>query len=67
MKNIITPNHEIQPRSRLYIWISISPDAPRADIGANLAQRPQPETFPNNKPDVWLTVHRNSVWIRKTN
>jgi len=19
------------------------------------------------KPDVWLTVHRNSVWIRKTN
>jgi hypothetical protein len=21
----------------------------------------------NNKSDVWLTVHRNSVWIRKTN
>ena len=20
-----------------------------------------------NKSDVWLTVHRNSVWIRKTN
>ena len=19
------------------------------------------------EPDVWLTVHRNSVWIRKTN
>ena len=28
-------------------------------------------TFPKHKPakesDVWLTVHRNSVWIRKTN
>ena len=22
---------------------------------------------PNNVSDVWLTVHRNSVWIRKTN
>jgi len=21
----------------------------------------------NSKSDVWLTVHRNSVWIRKTN
>ena len=21
----------------------------------------------NDKSDVWLTVHRNSVWIRKTN
>jgi hypothetical protein len=21
----------------------------------------------NNRSDVWLTVHRNSVWIRKTN
>ena len=21
----------------------------------------------NGKSDVWLTVHRNSVWIRKTN
>ena len=21
----------------------------------------------HNYPDVWLTVHRNSVWIRKTN
>jgi len=23
--------------------------------------------FPSIKSDVWLTVHRNSVWIRRTN
>jgi len=35
------------------------------------AQTPQsPKAFQNCdsfKSDVWLTVHRNSVWIRKTN
>ena len=25
------------------------------------------DQFLFNKSDVWLTVHRNSVWIRKTN
>ena len=24
-------------------------------------------TYVEDKSDVWLTVHRNSVWIRKTN
>ena len=25
------------------------------------------ENYMERKSDVWLTVHRNSVWIRKTN
>ena len=27
----------------------------------------KPQTKQFDKSDVWLTVHRNSVWIRKTN
>jgi len=46
--NLITPNHDILSCSRHYTLISIFPDAPRADIGSNLVQRPQPETIPNN-------------------
>ena len=39
------------------------------DIRRNLIRtmRDNADRVTQSKSDVWLTVHRNSVWIRKTN
>jgi hypothetical protein len=57
---IISPNHGILPCSLLYTLISIFPDAPRADIGPKLLQRPQPVTIPNNNFHIINTSRRSS-------
>jgi len=36
-------------------------------IGGQIGPRSSLGTVKNENADVWLTVHRNSVWIRKTN
>jgi len=46
-----------------------SPDS--VFVNSNYVKRAAAQNKPNSllkyKSDVWLTVHRNSVWIRKTN
>jgi len=62
------------------VWLSVPPDWPFHTVlyGVDVSVRWNRLTTPGHSskyverpiilyPDLWLTVHRNSVWIRKTN
>jgi len=54
MQHVSTYNRHLQAKLRTVIALQ----GGCAHLGSNMAY---------SKSDVWLTMHRNSAWIRKTN
>jgi len=59
--------HAISPGTKEFVCAVWRRDEQYQDCGQAVGHRMAGEELKLAKSDVWLTVHSNAVWIRKTN